>query len=501
MEVLMQGIGKAFGPVHVLEGVDFRIGAGEIHALMGENGAGKSTLMKILCGVYQADAGKILIDGNAARIRSTVDAERAGIAIIHQELNLIPQLTVMENLFLGREPSRFGIVDSAKMRRDARKWLDMVGARDIHPQTEAGQLSIGRQQLVEIAKALSLDARVVVMDEPTAALTDREIDTLFEIMLSLKSRGVAIVYVSHRMEEIFRICDKISVLRDGHFVGERAIRDTGFDEIVRLMVGRELGERFPKRRHKPGAVRLQVKDLADEGNIEGVTFDVRAGEVVGIAGLMGAGRSEVLRTLFGANRRTAGTVTLDGKPLDVRDASSAIAAGIGFVTEDRKGQGLVLGMSVRENATLVHLDSYAKLGFVDSKAERAAVDSLIEQLRVRTRDAELDVKSLSGGNQQKVVFAKWLARPPKVLLLDEPTRGVDVGGKAEIYTIINQLAERGVAIVMVSSELPEVLAMSDRILVMHQGRQSGLFDAEGATQERIMTAAAGGNAAPVTVAA
>jgi ribose transport system ATP-binding protein len=303
------------------------------------------------------------------------------------------------------------------------------------------------------------------------------------------------------MEEIFRICDKISVLRDGHFVGERAIKDTGFDEIVRLMVGRELGERFPKRQHKPGAVRLQVKDLADHGNIAGVSFDVRAGEVLGIAGLMGAGRSEILRTLFGANRKTAGTVTLDGKPLEVRDASSAIAAGIGFVTEDRKGQGLVLGMSVRENATLVHLESYARLGFVDSKAERQAVDGLIEQLRVRTRDAELDVKSLSGGNQQKVVFAKWLARPPKVLLLDEPTRGVDVGGKAEIYTIINQLAERGVAIVMVSSELPEVLAMSDRILVMHQGRQSGLFDAEGATQELIMTAAAGGNATPVSVAA
>ncbi|SDI82956.1 ribose ABC transporter ATP-binding protein [Paraburkholderia steynii] len=501
MEVLMQGIGKAFGPVRVLEDVDFHISAGEIHALMGENGAGKSTLMKILCGVYQADAGKILIDGRAAQIRNTVEAEHAGIAIIHQELNLIPQLTVMENLFLGREPSRFGIVDNAKMRREARKWLDMVGARDIDPQTEAGQLSIGRQQLVEIAKALSLDARVVVMDEPTAALTNREIDTLFEIMLSLKARGVAIVYVSHRMEEIFRICDKISVLRDGHFVGERAIRDTNFDEIVRLMVGRELGERFPKRQHKPGAVRLQVKGLADHGNISNISFDVRAGEVLGIAGLMGAGRSEILRTLFGANRKTAGTVTLDGKPLEVRDASSAIAAGIGFVTEDRKGQGLVLGMSVRENATLVHLESYARLGFVDSKAERQAVDGLIEQLRVRTRDAELDVKSLSGGNQQKVVFAKWLARPPKVLLLDEPTRGVDVGGKAEIYTIINQLAERGVAIVMVSSELPEVLAMSDRILVMHQGRQSGLFDAEGATQELIMTAAAGGNAAPVSVAA
>ncbi|WP_321962217.1 sugar ABC transporter ATP-binding protein [Paraburkholderia sp. J7] len=492
MQVMMQGIGKAFGPVRVLEGVDFRIEAGEIHALMGENGAGKSTLMKILSGVHQADAGEILVDGRAVQIRSTVEAERAGIAIIHQELNLIPQLTVMENLFLGREPSRFGMVDTATMRKEARKWLDKVGAQRIDPQTEAGRLSIGQQQLVEIAKALSLNAQVLVMDEPTAALTNREIETLFEIMQSLKASGVAIVYVSHRMEEIFRVCDKISVLRDGHFVGERPIRETDFDEIVRLMVGREIGERFPKRSHVPGEVRLRVAGLADEGHIEGITFEVRAGEVLGIAGLMGAGRSEILRTLFGANRKTAGTVTLDGKALDVRDASSAIAAGIGFVTEDRKRQGLVLGMSVRENATLVHLDQYATLGFVNERAERSAVDGLIKQLRVRTRDAELDVKALSGGNQQKVVFAKWLAQPPKVLLLDEPTRGVDVGGKAEIYTIINQLAQQGVAIVMVSSELPEVLAMSDRILVMHQGRQNGIFEAATANQELIMTAAAGG---------
>ncbi|PTB19243.1 D-xylose ABC transporter ATP-binding protein [Trinickia symbiotica] len=492
MQVTLRGISKAFGPVRVLEHVDFQLGAGEIHALMGENGAGKSTLVKILCGVYQADAGAIAIDGKPVRIRDTADAERLGIAIIHQELNLIPQLTVMENMFLGREPHRFGIVDAGAMRSEARRWLDVLGAGSIDPQAEAGQLSIGQQQMVEIAKALSLDARVLVMDEPTAALTDREIEALFAVMRDLKARGVAIVYVSHRMEEIFRICDKLSVLRDGKFVGERAISSTDFDEVVRMMVGREIGERFPRRDSRRGDVRLEVSGLADDGRISGVSFDVRAGEVLGIAGLMGAGRSEILETLFGARRKTAGQVLLDGRALDVRDPSDAIDAGIGFVTEDRKSRGLVLGMSVRENATLVHLSRYARLGIVDDAAERAAVAELIEQLRIRTRDAELDVKALSGGNQQKVVFAKWLANPPKVLLLDEPTRGVDVGGKAEVYHIVNRLAALGVAVVMVSSELPEVLAMSDRILVMHQGRPAGIFDAKLATQESIMTAATGG---------
>lgn len=492
MQIRMHGINKAFGPVRVLEGVEFRLGAGEIHALMGENGAGKSTLMKILCGVYQADAGGIEVDDHPVHIRNTRDAEHLGIAIIHQELNLIPQLSVMENMFLGREPRRFGVIDTATMKKNCREYLKLLGAEQIDPECEAGLLSIGQQQMVEIAKALSLNAQVLIMDEPTAALTDREIELLFGIMTDLKSRGVGIVYVSHRMEEIFRICDKISVLRDGQFVGERNIPETDFDEIVRMMVGREIGERFPSRSVSLGEERFRVEQLADDGQISDISFSVRAGEVLGVAGLMGAGRSEILKTLFGINRKTNGSISLEGIPLNITKPHEAIAAGIGFVTEDRKSQGLVLSMSVRENITLTNLGGYARAGVVNGGAESRSVGKQIERLKIRTRDAELDVKSLSGGNQQKVVFAKWLEIAPKVLLLDEPTRGVDVGGKAEIYHIINELAGQGVAIVMVSSELPEVLAMSDRILVMHQGRQAGIFIAKTATQESIMAAAAGG---------
>ncbi len=492
MQVAMKGISKAFGPVKVLEGVDFSIVGGEIHALMGENGAGKSTLMKILSGVYTPDAGSIVVDGKPTAMRSTTDAESHGIAIIHQELNLIPQLSVMENLFLGREPQRFGVLDSKRMRVEAAIWLNKVGGSQIDTAREAGTLSIGQQQLVEIARSLSLNAQVLIMDEPTAALTDKEIDTLFQIMADLRSHGIAIVYVSHRMEEMFRICDKVSVLRDGHFVGERMVRETNFDEIVKLMIGRELQQRFPAREVEPGAVRFKVEDLADENKISHIHFEVRAGELLGVAGLMGSGRSEILRTLFGLRKKTSGQVRLDGATLDLRNPTDAIAAGIGFVTEDRKSQGLVLGMSVRENATLVHLSEYARAGIVNSQAENEAVHQLISELHIHTRDSELEVKSLSGGNQQKVVFAKWLAKPPKVLLLDEPTRGVDVGGKAEIYQIMNRLAASGTAIVMVSSELPEVLAMSDRILVMNEGRQAAIFSAKTTTQQQIMTAASGG---------
>jgi ribose transport system ATP-binding protein len=488
----MKGISKSFGPVKVLEEVDFNIQGGEIHALMGENGAGKSTLLKILSGAYTADHGTVTVDGAVTAIRSTREAESHGIAIIHQELNLIQQLPVTENLFLGREPRRLGVIDRHRMRAEARTWLSKVGAEHIDVDQAAGTLSIGQQQLVEIARALSMNARVLIMDEPTASLTQRETNTLFQIMTELKAAGVALVFVSHRMEELFRICDRISVLRDGHFVGERLIQETSIDEVVRLMVGRELHERFPARSVQLGPVRLKVESLNDGGHIHDVHFEVCAGEVLGIAGLIGAGRTRVLRTLFGVNRRTSGQIVLDGNVLAVHHPSDAIAAGMGLVTEDRKGQGLVLGLSVRENVSLVRLSGYAHAGIIDGAAERRAVQTLIEQLHIRTRDAELAVKALSGGNQQKVVFAKWLAQPLKVLLLDEPTRGVDVGGKAEIYNIINRLAAGGTAVVMVSSELPEVLAMSDRILVMNQGRQTALFAPHEATQEKIMTAATGG---------
>jgi ribose transport system ATP-binding protein len=488
----MKGISKSFGPVRVLDRVDFAVAGGEIHALMGENGAGKSTLMKVLSGAYSADSGSILIDGEPVTIHTTREAEALGIAIIHQELNMIPQLSVMDNLFLGREPSRFGVIERSRMQGESASWLGKVGAGKIDVNRAAGSLSIGLQQLVEIAKALSLNTRVLIMDEPTASLTEREIGTLFGIMTDLKSRGVGIVYVSHRMEEIFKICDKVSVLRDGHFVGERAVAQTGFDEVVKMMVGREIKERFPKREVSFGPVRLKVDDLSDGANIAGIHFEVRAGEVLGVAGLIGAGRSEILNTLFGVNRRTSGQVLLDGELLSIERPADAIAAGIGFVTEDRKSQGLVLGLSLRENVTLVHLEKYARGGVIDRKKEDAAVKELMDELQIRARDAELEVNALSGGNQQKVVFAKWLANAPKVLLLDEPTRGVDVGGKAEIYHTINRLAAAGTAIVMVSSELPEVLAMSDRILVMREGRQAAIFDAKSTNQEQIMIAATEG---------
>ncbi|TCV92861.1 ribose ABC transporter ATP-binding protein [Luteibacter rhizovicinus] len=487
--IRMEGIHKAFGPVKVLEGVDFELLSGEVHALMGENGAGKSTLMKILTGIYAPDEGRILVDGKPVTITTPADAERYGIAIIHQELNLIPSLTIADNLFLGRELHRFGLLDRKAMRERAKEWLARIGMSALDPDTRIEKLSVGQQQMVEIARAIGQNARAIIMDEPTAALTERETTTLFALIRDLRTQGAGIVYVSHRMEEIFALCDRISVLRDGKFVGTRPVPGLELDEVVRMMVGRTLEARFPKRTSTPGEVLLKVEGIGD-GAVHDVSFDLRAGEVLGVAGLMGAGRTELARLLFGIDKPTQGRVLLDGKPLTARSPNEAIHAGFGFVTEDRKALGLVLDMSLRENVSLPKVPAHA--GLVDRGSEKKQTRGLIDQLKIRTRDMELDVRALSGGNQQKVVLAKWLALKPRVLILDEPTRGVDVGGKAEIYHIINQLAEQGVAILMISSELPEVLAMSDRILVMHEGHATALLDAATATQETIMRAATGG---------
>lgn len=487
--ITMRAIHKAFGPVKVLEGVEFELLSGEVHALMGENGAGKSTLMKVLTGVHKADSGTIDVDGETVAIGSTTDAEKHGIAIIHQELNLIPHLSVTENLFLGRELNTFGLLHRRAMRTRAREWLARVGMQSIDPDMPVARLSVGQQQMVEIAKALGQNARVLIMDEPTAALSERETDTLFALIRELRAGGTGIVYVSHRMEEIFVLCDRVSVLRDGHFVGTRPVPGLSLDEIVQMMVGRSLEARFPSRDVTPGEVLLKVENLGDS-HVHDITFNLRAGEVLGVAGLMGAGRTELARLLFGLDKASEGHVLLDGQPIHTRTPSQAIHAGLGFVTEDRKAQGLVLDLSLRENISLARIPAHG--GIIDRKAEKKQTRGLMEQLKIRARDMELPARALSGGNQQKVVLAKWLALKPRILILDEPTRGVDVGGKAEIYQIINQLVQNGVAILMISSELPEVLAMSDRILVMHEGRVSALLDAATATQETVMLAATGG---------
>ena len=488
----MEGISKSFGGVKVLDNVQFSLRQGEVHALMGENGAGKSTLMKILSGIYAKDAGSVQIEGCEAQAASPKAAQDLGVAIIHQELNLIPDLSIQENMFLGREfkLGRTGFINRARMRDEAKRYLSQLGMA-LNPESPAGELSVGQQQMVEIAKALSMQARILVLDEPTAALTKREIEKLFEIIAALKAQGVGMIYISHRMEEIFQISDRITVLRDGRYIGTKDTSGTTMDELVRMMVGREIKERFPKLDTKIGEERLRVEGLSQEGKLRDISFKVRAGEILGIGGLMGAGRTELAKALCGAEK-AQGRIFLDGKPVRINNPASAIKAGLGLITEDRKGEGLVLELSVRENLTLPNLRSLSRFGFISHRLEESLVKGSIDKLKVKVRHPEQGVSSLSGGNQQKVVIGKWLAAKPKVLVLDEPTRGVDIGAKREIYDIMNQLVQEGVAIIMISSELPELLGMSDRILVMHEGRISGEFTRDEATQEGIMLAATGG---------
>lgn len=491
--VEMKGIQKSFLKVHVLKGIDFDLKKGEIHALMGENGAGKSTMMKILTGMYKADEGDILFKGKNTAFSGAKDAEQNGVAVIHQELSLIPHLTVAENMFLGKELTygKTGWLRTKEMERKTTDFLNTLGIT-LSPRKRTGDLSIGLQQMIEIARAVAANTEVLIMDEPTAALTDQEIETLFQVMNKLREQGVAIVYISHRMEEVFRMSDRVTVLRDGKSIGTKLTTETNFEEIVSMMVGRELGERFPERTAQIGEERLRVEGLSLEETFKDVSFSVKKGEIVGIAGLMGAGRTEIVETLFGARRKATGNIWIDGEKVTIHRPDQAIKTGMALITEDRKEKGLLLQTSVKENISLTQLKRLATKGWILRRKESEQADKMIQKLSIRTAGSHQQVKYLSGGNQQKVVFAKWLGVQPKVLLLDEPTRGVDVGAKKEIYTIMNELTEQGVSIVMVSSELPEVLGMSDRILVLREGKVTGEFYKEDATQEKIMEAATGG---------
>ncbi|MFD8461211.1 sugar ABC transporter ATP-binding protein [Streptomyces antimycoticus] len=483
----MEGVRKTFPGVIALDGVDFDLRRGEVHVLLGENGAGKSTLIKMVSGAHRPDGGRILVDGGPVRINSAQDAERLGIATIYQEFNLVPDLTVAENIFLGRQPRRFGMIDRKTMDERAAELLARVGV-DVAPRTRVRDLGIARLQMVEIAKALSLDARVLIMDEPTAVLTTEEVDKLFRIVRTLRADGVGVVFITHHLEEIAALGDRVTVLRDGRSVTQ-VPATTEQDELVRLMVGRSIEQQYPRERTDAGDPLLKVRGLTRNGSFQDIGFDVRAGEVVGLAGLVGAGRTEVVRALFGADPYDSGSVEVLGRPLARHDVVAAMRAGIGLVPEDRKGQGLVLDGSVQENLGLVTLRAATRAGLVDRAAQRSAAAGVAERLAVRMAGLDQRVRTLSGGNQQKVVIGKWLLADSKVLILDEPTRGIDVGAKVEIYQLINELTASGHAVLMISSDLPEVLGMSDRVLVMAQGRISGELTAREATQDAVMALA------------
>ena len=492
MQIEMRGINKAFGGNAVLQDAGFLLDHGEIHALMGENGAGKSTLMKILTGVYTRDAGTVIVDGQEVCYKNPQEAEKAGIVFIHQELNVLFDLTVEENMFLGKEIKKgFGVCDKKAMRQEVRKILDRLGV-DIDPGQRMNELSVGQQQMIEIAKALMVDAQVIIMDEPTAALTQSETTVLFQVVNSLREKGVSIVYISHRMEEIFELCDRITILRDGSYIGTKKIKETDMNDVVRMMIGREIGERYPARKAKIGDVAFEVKGLTCPGVFENVSFQVHAGEVLGVSGLMGAGRTEIMQAIFGNMPHVTGEIYLDGKKIENRNPQEAMKNGIGFITEDRKVEGLMLEESIMKNISIANLGRISQNGVLSKEKEDALVKRGIEELHIKCFGPQHECNNLSGGNQQKVVFAKWIYTEPRVLILDEPTRGVDIGAKKEIYSIINDLEEQGVAIIMVSSELPEVLGMSDRIMIVGEGLVRGVLHKEEANQENIMILATGG---------
>jgi ribose transport system ATP-binding protein len=488
----MEGITKTFPGVQALKDVTFEAARGEIHALVGENGAGKSTLMKVLTGALEQDAGNILLRGEIVDIRTPGDAQQLGLSMIHQELALIPYLTVGQNIYLGREPLRGPgrLVNWGQLYADARQLLHRLNV-DVDARAEVQGLSIAQQQMVEVAKALSYNADLIAMDEPTSALTERETDILFSVMRGLRADGVCLIFISHRLEEVFEIADRITVLRDGQLIGTAPAAELTEDQVVRMMVGRELGEMYPPSGAARPTIVLEAQGLEDGRELHGIDLRLHHGEILGIAGLVGAGRTALAETLFGVRPATAGTILLEGQPVRLSSPADAISHGMGLVPEDRKQQGLFLAMAVRENTVISTLDQLTRFGLINFGAADRLAGTLVEQLDIRTPSLSQRVANLSGGNQQKVIIARWLSLKPRVLILDEPTRGIDVGAKAEIHALMGDLAQQGVGVLMISSELPEVLGVSDRILVMHEGRVTGEFTREQANQDDIMRAATG----------
>ncbi len=484
----LQAIDKHFPGVRALKDARFDVRQGEVHALIGENGAGKSTMIKIVSGVYQPDAGEIRLDGEQVHFANPREAQQAGIATIYQELGLYPELTVAENIFMGHAPIRkhgfFRAVDWERMESEAEDLLAELNIHNLDVGAKVGTLNVGNRQRVEIAKALSLDARILIMDEPTAALTESDVEQLFSIVRLLRERGVSIIYISHRLNEVFELADRVTVLRDGEYIGTHDVKDTSEGELISMMVGRTIENLFPKQDADIGEVVLEVRDLHRPPLTQNISFSVRAGEIVGLAGLVGSGRSETAQVIFGVLPAESGAILLNGEAVTIQRPSEAVEHGIGYVPEDRGHQGLVREMTIRENTTMAVLDSVSKNTFINRAKERLLASRSIKQLSIRATGSEQIVNKLSGGNQQKVVVSKWLASNPKLLIMDEPTRGVDVGAKSEIHRLMSQLAaEEGLAILMISSELPEVLGMSDRILVMREGRLVAEFSRAEATQE------------------
>ncbi len=488
----MEGICKSFPGVKALDGVSLNVYKGEVLGLVGENGAGKSTLMKILSGVYRADAGDIYIEGKLAVIDSVSKAHSLGISIIMQELNMCGHLSVADNIFIGRAHKKGLFIDDKKMHSEAKKILDDLGI-DISTYAMVKSLSVAQQQMVEIAKAISFNSKILVLDEPTATLTEREIDQLFEIIRRLKEKGVGMVYISHRMAELNRICERVTVIRDGQYIGTRNLDEITMDELVNMIVGRSLEDKYPKHVRTIKDVVFEAKNVRRGTKVNADYLYVRKGEILGISGLVGAGRTELMRCIFGADRPDSMELWMDGKPIKIRSVIQAIKNGIGYATEDRKRDGLALGLDVKYNTNMAHLAQLTHFGFMDDRAGDKNAEKYVQLLKTKTPSIHQLCRNLSGGNQQKVVLAKWLCNDVKVLIVDEPTRGIDVGAKYEVYELFNQLSDQGVAIIMISSELPEILGMSDRILVIHQGEINGELDAKTSTQEQILYLAAGYN--------